>query len=153
VIFNVSAPELAPAALSAANTLVLVARPDTPGIYSAVQGVHVVQKMMAGRHAIPASGIYLVLNRVREATLRPEEVMRTGKEERRDFPPLAAVIADDPNVEVAVNRREPAYYGSDALRTAVRGLGNLLFPATVAPAPQPARSPKVVNLGPVKIRL
>ncbi len=125
LILDVSAPEIAPAALSAANTLVLVARPDTPGVYSALQAVHLVKDVMAGQHAIPPEAIYLVVNRARDTTLRPEEMVRWGKDERRDFPALAASIADDANVELAVNRREPAYYGSDALRGAAFSLAGL----------------------------
>jgi len=153
VLLDVSAPELAPAALSAANTLVLVARPDIPGVHSALQAVHLVQDMMAGQHAIPPEAIYLVVNRVRETTLRPGEVVDCGKGERRDFPALATAIADDAAIEVAVNRREPAYYGSEALRTAARTLGNLLFPATVTAPTAPARPPRVFKLGPVRVRI
>jgi len=54
---------------------------------------------------------------------------------------------------VAVNRREPAYYSSEALRTAARTLGNLLFPATVTAPTAPARPPRVFKLGPVRIRM
>ena len=60
--------------------------------------------------------------------------MNWGKGERRDFPALAAYVADDAGIELAVNRREPAYYSSDTLRAAARTLGNLLFPAAMAAA-------------------
>ena len=108
---------------------------------------------MAGQHAIPPEAIYLVVNRARDTTLRPEEVVNWGKGERRDFPALAAYVADDAGIELAVNRREPAYYSSDTLRAAARTLGNLLFPAALeqpAGAAQPAR---VVKLGPVRVRI
>ena len=88
LILDVSAPEIAPAALSAANTLVLVARPDTPGVYAALQAVHLVKDVMAGQHAIPPEAIYLVVNRARDTTLLPDEMVKYGKDERRDFPPL-----------------------------------------------------------------
>ena len=153
LILDVSAPEIAPAALSAANTLVLVARPDTPGVYSALQAVHLVKDVMAGQHAIPPEAIYLVVNRSRDTTLRPDELVKWGKDERRDFPPLAASIADDASVELAVNRREPAYYSSDALRGAAKTLGNLLFPAAVAAPIEAAQAARVVKVGPVRVRI
>lgn len=153
VILDVSTQELAPAALSVANTLVLVGRADLPGIRAVLEGLALVKDVMAGQHAIPDAAIHLVLNRVRDTTLRPDEVVRFGQRERRDFPPLAATIADDPNVETAVNRLEAAYYGSDSLRRAAKTLGDLLFPAALAPgafAGQPAR---VVKVGPLRIKL
>jgi MinD-like ATPase involved in chromosome partitioning or flagellar assembly len=153
LVLDVSAPEIAPAALSAANTLVLVARPDTPGIHSALQGLHLVKDVMAGQHAIPPEAIYLAVNRARDTTLRPDEVVRWGKGERRDFPPLGAAIADDAGIEVAVNRREPAYYASDALRAGARALGDLLFPAAAATPIAPARPARALRLGPVRVRL
>ncbi len=153
VVLDVSTQELAPAALSAANTLVLVGRADLPGIRSVLEGVGLVKDVMAGQHAIPDGGIYLVLNRVRDTTLRPDEVVSYGKRERRDFPPLAAYVVDDPNVEVAINRLEPAYYGSESLRRAVKTLGDLLFPAAVAAAPDAGQPAKVVKVGPLRVRL
>lgn len=151
-IVDVSTQELAPAALSAANTLALVGRADLPGIHAVLEGLHLVKDVMAGQHAIPDGAIHLVLNRVRETTLRPEEVINLGKRERRDFPPLAAYIADDPNVEAAVNRLEPAYYRSDSLRRAANTLGDLLFPAALTASAAPAQPARVLKLGPLRIR-
>ncbi len=153
LILDISAPEIAPPALSAANTLVLVARPDTPGVHSALQAIHLVKDVMAGQHAIPPEAIYLVVNRARDTTLRPEEVVNWGKGERRDFPALAAYVADDAGIELAVNRREPAYYSSDTLRSAAHTLGNLLFPAAMEQPVGAAQSARVVKLGPVRVRL
>jgi MinD-like ATPase involved in chromosome partitioning or flagellar assembly len=153
LILDISAPEIAPPALSAANTLVLVARPDTPGVHSALQAIHLVKDVMAGQHAIPPEAIYLVVNRARDTTLRPEEVVNWGKGERRDFPALAAYVADDAGIELAVNRREPAYYSSDTLRAAARTLGNLLFPTVVTAPGEAARPARVIKLGPVRIRV
>ena len=152
VILDCSAPEITPAALSAANTLLLVARPDPPGVHSALEGLRLVQDVMAGRHAIPPTAVHLVVNRARDTTLRPEEVVGYGKRERRDFPPLAAAVADDPNIELAVNSMEPAYYRSEALRTAMRSLGDLLFPAALAAPLAAAPEAKARKVGPFRIR-
>ena len=152
VVFDVSTQELAPAALSAANTLVLVGRADLPGIRAILEGVRLVKDVMAGQHAIPDGAIHLVLNRVRDTTLRPDEVVNFGKRERRDFPPLAAYIADDPNVEIAVNQMQAAYYVSDSLRRAARTLGDLLFPAALAGQVAAAAPAKVTRIGPLRFR-
>ncbi len=130
----------------------LVARPDTPGVYSALQAVHLVKDVMAGQHAIPPEAIYLVVNRARDTTLRPDEMVKWGKDERRDFPPLAASITDDASVELAVNRREPAYYSSDALRGRRRRWATC---SSRPRSPRPSRRPKrrVVKVGPVRVRL
>ena len=36
-----------------------------------------------------------MVNRVRDSTLRPEEVVKTGLEVRKDFPALAAARVDE----------------------------------------------------------
>ncbi len=153
LVLDVSTQELAPAALSAANTLVMVGRADLPGIRAILEGVHLVKDVMAGQHAIPDGAIHLVLNRVRDTTLRPDEVVAFGKRERRDFPPLGAYVADDPNVETALNQMQAAYYVSDSLRRAAKTLGDLLFPAALTAQLAPAEPAKVVKVGPLRVRL
>jgi hypothetical protein len=39
---------------------------------------------VAGQHAIPDGAIHLVLNRVRDTTLRPDEMVKWGKDEPRE---------------------------------------------------------------------
>jgi arsenite-transporting ATPase len=127
VIFDVSAAELAAPALSAANTLVLVARPDLPGIQSARDAVHLVHEKMSGRHRIPPGATYLIVNRTRQSTLRAEEVARYGAQDCPNFPALVSYVPDDPAIEEAVRLNRPAYYQSAHLRQAVKVLGDLLF--------------------------
>jgi MinD-like ATPase involved in chromosome partitioning or flagellar assembly len=156
VIFDVSAPELAAAALSAANTLVLVARPDVPGVLAAAEGTRVIHDVMAGQHRIPPEAIHLVVNGVRQTTLSPNEVVSAGSEARhakRDFPSLAAAIADDPQVEAAANEGQPAYFRSDELRRAARTLGDLLFAGPPPTLPDAGRPGRVIHLGPIRIRV
>jgi arsenite-transporting ATPase len=153
VIFDVSAAELAPAALAAANTLVLVGLATLPGILSAVESVRLASETLGPRHRLPPQAIHLVLNRVRAATFSPEEVVQNGSRLLSPFPPLAAAIRDDPAIEEALNLRRPAYYHSDTLRQAARAVGDLLF----APGPPrkeaPAEPGKVYTLGPLRVRM
>jgi arsenite-transporting ATPase len=144
IVLDVSAPELAAAALSAANTLVLVARPDLPGIQATRDAVRLVHEKMSGRHRIPPEATYLVVNRTRQSTFRAEEVARHGAQEfGLPFPALVSYVPDDPAIEEAVRLNRPAYYQSSHLRQAVKVLGDLLFaapPAAVQAAPQAGKS-------------
>ncbi len=111
-----------------------------------------VKDVLAGQHAIPPEAIYLVVNRVRNTTMTPDEIVREGKLSRRDFPPLAAAITDDPNVELAVKAMQPARDGSEPLRLAVKSLGNLLFPAALLASPEAGQAARVKRFGPFVFR-
>ncbi len=152
VVFDVSSPELAAAALRAANTLLLVGTPTLPGALHAVEAVRLLNDLLAGRHRIPSDAVHLVLNRVRPVSLTPEEILRAGKAQRRDFPPLAAVLDDDPAIEEALNRKRPAYLHSEPLRRTVRSLGALLFGQTANVVPS-VPTGKVYSLGPIRVRV
>jgi len=156
VIIDVSSQELAAAAISAANTLVLVGLPTLPGVLNTAEAAHLVNDVMAGQHRVARQSIHLVVNKVRDSTLRPEEVIKTGLDIRKDFPALAATVPDDPQIEVALNQRRPAFYHSEPLRNMTRTVGDLLFASPAALAMQneemlgqPAR---VFNLGPIRIK-
>ena len=115
VVLDVSSPELAPPAISAANTLLLVAQATPDGLLAVRESMRLVHEAMAGRHAIPLEGIHLVLNRVRDSQLGPEEVMRSLGHMITRTPPLAAVIPDDPRVDVARVQFRPAYMAPASL--------------------------------------
>jgi hypothetical protein len=95
-----------------------------------------------------------VLNRVRDSQLGPEEVMRSLAQMLDSPPPLAAVIPDDPRVDVARVQFRPAYAFSEPLRQASRTLGDMLFaplPAT-STATRPSKPARVWRIGPFRIR-
>ena len=127
IIIDVSSQELAAAAISAANTLIVVGIPTLPGVLNTAEAVHLVNDVMAGQHKIARQSMHLVVNKVRDSTLRPEEVVKTGLDLRKDFPSLAAYVPDDPQIEVALNQRRPAYYHSEPLRRMTSTVGDLLF--------------------------
>lgn len=157
VVLDVSSPELAAAALAASNALVLVGLATLPGILATVEAVRLATETLSGRHSLPASAIHLVLNRVRAATFSPEEVVQNGSKLLKTFPPLAAVVRDDPTIEESLNLRRPAYYHSDTLRQAARSLGDLLFAApaqsSVQRQGQVGQPSKVYSLGPIRVRV
>jgi MinD-like ATPase involved in chromosome partitioning or flagellar assembly len=156
VVLDVSAQELAAAALSAANAAVLVTLATLPGVLHVAEAAHLLHDQMAGRHRIPKEAIHLVVNKVRDSTLTPQEVVKLGGGVRRDFPALAAYVPDDPQIEEALKLRRPAWHTSEPLRRAVRTLGDLLFALPAASSAvqeasvgKPAR---VWTLGPIRIK-
>lgn len=156
VIFDVSSQELAAAALSAANTAVLVTQATLPGVLNIAEAVHLLNDQMAGRHRIPKEAVHLVVNKVRNSTLTPQEVVKLGGTVRSDFPALTAYLPDDPQIEEALKLRRPAWNSSDPLRRVSRSLGDLLFaaPATLARQQdaQTGKPARVWTLGPLRIK-
>lgn len=156
VIFDVSSQELAAAALSSANTVVLVTLPTLPGVLNVAEAVHLLHDQMAGRHRVPREAIHLVVNKVRNSTLTPQEVIKLGGSVRTDFPGLTAYIPDDPQIEEALKLRRPAWQMSEPLRRVSRTLADLLFatPAlhTSHKEAQVGKPARVWNLGPIRIK-
>ena len=156
IVIDVSSQELAAAALSAANTSVIVSLPTLPGVLNIAEAVHLLNDQMAGRHRIPKEAIHLVVNKVRDSTLTPQEVVKLGASVRSDFPALAAYVPDDPQVEEALKLRRPAWQTSEPLRRVSRTLGDLLFAAPAMLAAQHDSSvgkpAKVFSLGPIRIK-
>jgi MinD-like ATPase involved in chromosome partitioning or flagellar assembly len=153
VVLDVSAQELAPAALSAANTLIMPVRPDTTGLLAARVTTTMIFEQMAGQHRIPPEGVYVVLNRVHEQSIPAPEFSRYGGNLCRNFPPVAATIPDDREIEAAINQSAPPYYRSRVLAQAAQTLGGLLFASTLAPRSEVAKPAKTFNLGPIRIKV
>ncbi len=157
VVLDVSAQELAPMAIAASNTLILVSSPNMDGVLGTIEGVRVVNDVLAGQHSIGQGAMHLVVNRYRNATYTPKEVLQMGMGMRQDFPPLLAAIPDDPAIEEAINARRPAYQYSEPLRQAVQRMGDALF----APVPTSSgerqqatgKKKRVINLGIIKLRI
>ena len=157
VVLDVSSQELAPMAIAASNTLILVSSPNIDGVLATIDGVRAVNDVLAGQHSIGRGAMYLVVNRYRNTTFTPKEVLQMGMNLRQDFPPLLAAIPDDPAIEEAINNRRPAYQYSEPLRQAMQRIGDALF------APMPTRvqerqqvtgkKKRVINLGFMKLRI
>lgn len=157
VILDASAPELAPAALAACNSVVLVSLATLPGILGVVEALRLLRETLAGRRRIPDAAVHLVLNRVRASSLAPEEVVRNGRALDKGFPNLVQVVRDDPAVEESLNLRRPAYYHADSLRQSVRALADDLFaPPAITDAQRQGRvgqPGRVYTLGPIRVRV
>ena len=156
VVLDVSAPEMAAPAISAANTLLLTTLPTPDGILAVGEASRMVSDFMGKQHSIPLDGVHLLLNRVRDSMLAPAEFMRSLNRMAINTPPLAAVIPDDPRIDMARTQFRPAYHFSEPLRQAMQSLGDMLFApppglTTSAPA-RCGRAAKVWRLGPLRIR-
>ena len=77
VILDVSSPEMAAPAISAANTLFLTALPTPDGLLAVGEASRMAGDYMSRQHSIPLDGMHLVLNRVRDTMLAPDEFMRS----------------------------------------------------------------------------
>ena len=156
VVLDVSAPEMAAPAISAANTLILTALPTPDGLLAVGEASRMAGDFMNRQHSIPLEGMHLVLNRVRDTMLAPDEFMRSLGRMPDITPPLAAVIPDDPRIDVARTQFRPAYNFSEPLRQAMKHIGDILF----APPPglaavqkaQQGRPSKVWRIGPLRIK-
>ena len=153
VVLDVPSSEMAAAAISAANTLVLLATATPEGILAMGKAVHLVAEVMSRRHAIPVDGMHLLINRVRDTMMSPAEFVQALGRLPGHCPPLAATIPDDPRIDEARLQYRPAYHASEPLRRAMKHLGDRLFappPSLMAgPAGRPA---KVWRLGPLRIK-
>lgn len=162
VVFDVSAQQLAAAALSASNTIIIPARPTIDGMLHTIEAIRLLNNVVGDRHAIARESTHLVVNGVRDATWTPKDVVKAGgdmRSEHQDFPSLAAAIPDDPTIQEAANNKTPAYLRSEPLRRAARTLGDMLFarPGGVprSAAQQDARvgkEPKQIGLGPIRLK-
>ena len=64
IVIDAPPTVLAASAISAANTLVLVARPSLEGVMRTVHAYRTVVERLAGEHRIAANGVFVVLNRI-----------------------------------------------------------------------------------------
>ena len=156
VVLDVSAPELAAPAISAANTLLMPACPLPDAIYAVGEASRMVSQFMANQHSIPLEGTHLVLNRVRDTMLAPDEFMRSLSRLSTNTPPLAAVIPDDPRIDTAHTQFRPAYNFSEPLRLAMKQIGDLLFappPGLAAVQQAQMGRPSIAwRIGPLRIK-
>ena len=156
VVLDVSSAEMAAPAISAANTLLLTAVPVPDALLATGRACSMVGDFMSHQHNIPLEGMHLVLNRVRDTMLAPDEFMRSLSRMPDNTPPLVAVIPDDPRIDSARTQFRPAYNFSDPLRQAMKHIGDILF----APPPglanvqkaQEGRPSKTWRIGPLRIK-
>ena len=151
IILDAPPTSLAASAISAANTLVLVARPSLEGILRTVESYRTVVERLSGQHAIPSGGVHVVLNRV-GGRLDGNEWHRSASTMLgRSFPPIIAQIPDDPRVGTAQDNRSIPLNASDDFARALKPLADALL--AVKDTALPGEQKKTLHLGPIKVKV
>jgi len=154
IVLDAPPTALASAALAAANTLVLVARPSLEGVMRTVEAYRTVVERLAGEHHIPPSGVHVALNRV-SARMDVDEWHKAASALLgRPFPPVMAQIPDDPRVGGAQDERKIPLNVSDAFARGLKPLADALFSAHGAQAVENRNGKgKVFEIFGVRIKL
>lgn len=129
IVLDAPPTALASAALAAANTLVLVARPSLEGVMRTVEAYRTVVERLAGEHHIPAGGVYVVLNRMGGRMALDEWHKAASALLGRPFPPVVAQIPDEPRVGEAQDGRRIPLNVSDTFARGLKPLADVLFSA------------------------
>lgn len=127
IVLDAPPTALASAALAAANSLVLVARPSLEGVMRTTEAYRMVVERLAGEHHIPASGVYVALNRTGGRMSVDEWHKAASGLLGRPFPPVMAQIPDDPKVGEAQDGRRLPLNTSDTFARGLKPLADALF--------------------------
>ncbi len=152
IVLDAPPTALASAALAAANTLVLVARPSLEGVMRTVEAYRTVVERLAGEHHIPASGVYVALNRMGGRMSVDEWHKAASGLLGRPFPPVVAQIPDEPRVGEAQDGRKLPLNVSDAFARGLKPLADALFSVQGA-QPQSNGKGKAFEIFGVRVRL
>lgn len=147
---------IAPRAVSAANTWLLVTRPTVADVWSSVEAFRTVTQKAAGQHRITPGNIFVVLNQRTNGMLTADEWHRAADAACRKlglnvgFPPVAATISYAPDVPLAQDAGRSALDAADEFARPIHKLAEMLFGQTVGSAQSPELGVK--KFGPIKIR-
>lgn len=153
IILDAPPTALASAAIAAANTLVLVARPSLEGVMRTVEAYRTVVERLAGEHRIPANGVYVVLNRLGNRMTPDEWHKGASTLLGRAFPPIVAQIPDDPQVGETQDARRLPIHVCDAFARGLKPLGDMLFAGGLNLAQNKNGKDKTFNLFGVRVKL
>lgn len=154
IVLDAPPTALASAALAAANTLVLVARPSLEGVMRTVEAYRTVVERLAGEHHIPASGVYVVLNRMGGRMALDEWHKAASALLGRPFPPVVAQIPDEPRVGEAQDGRRMPLNVSDAFARSLKPLADVLFsPQGAAQAQANGNGKKAFEIFGVRVKV
>lgn len=156
IILDTPSGGIAPRAVSAANTWLLIARPTVADVWTSVEAFRTVTQKSAGQHRITPGNIFVVLNQHANGMLTPDEWHRAADAACRKmglsigFPPVVSVIPYVPEVSIAQDNGRSALDSSDSFARPILKLSDMLFGNSVG---VPARDDSsVMKLGPLKIR-
>ena len=135
---------IAPRALAAANTWIMVARPTLADAWASVDAFRTITQRAAGQHRINPGNIFVVLNMRTQGMLSPNDWHRAADQVARNFgcqmgfPPVAAVIPFIPGIPLAQDAGRPTIDASDEFARPIHVLADMLFGGQ---AIQPDRGP------------
>lgn len=120
-------------AISASNTLVMVSEPRLDHAIMAAEAHRVIFKRLAGQHHVGAGNVFVVLNRVRNGLLSPNDWHAAATTFSQSvgmtttFPPVAVTIPEVDDVAITSNSgRSPMTAGENFARS-VHKLSDILF--------------------------
>lgn len=141
-------------AISSSNTMVMVAAPMVDHAVITAEAYRMAFKRLRDQHRIGIGNIFVVLNRHRSGLLSSNEWHEAADAYTRamgagHFPPVAIVIPDVLDVQLAANAgRQPLTAGDD-FATPIHRLGDMLFGVQEGVKQD---TEKVIKLGPFQIR-
>jgi arsenite-transporting ATPase len=148
---------VAPRAVSAANTWLLVTRPTVADIWSSVEAFQTVTQRAAGQHRITPGNIFVALNQRTNGMLTADEWHRAADSACRKlglnigFPPVAVTIPYAADVPLAQDAGRSALDGADDFARPLHKLAEMLFGQTVGSAQSPDAGVK--KFGPLRIKM
>jgi len=155
IVLDAPPTALAASAISAANTLVLVARPSLEGVMRTVHAYRTVVERLAGEHRIAANGVFVVLNRITSSRMSSEEWHKAASGLLgQPFPPIVAQITDDPQVGELQDRKRIPLMATETFTRGIQPLANALFstngthaaPGATSRPPSKGREIKVLGM-------
>ncbi|MBN2116303.1 MAG: ParA family protein [Anaerolineales bacterium] len=156
IVLDTPSGGIAPRAVSAANTWLMIARPTVSDVWTSVEAFRTVTQKSAGQHRITPGNIFVVLNQHANGMLTPDEWHRAADAACRKmalnvgFPPVVSAIPYVPEVSIAQDNGRSALDSSDAFARPILKLSDMLFGSSVG---VPVRDDSsVMKLGPLKIR-
>ncbi|MGD0575245.1 MAG: hypothetical protein ABSB61_07750 [Anaerolineales bacterium] len=139
--------------LSAANSVVLVARPTLADMAATTHTLLLLLQRLATRLRAPREAIYLVLNQVGEKSgMTPHGWHENLARAVPWAPSVAAVIPFDPGVVAAQDRQVPPVTCVDGFARGIRMLVNALFPGLALEAEKERRS-TVFRMPGIRVRI
>jgi len=157
IVLDTPSGGIAPRAVSAANTWLMIARPTVSDVWTSVEAFRTVTQKSAGQHRITPGNIFVVLNQRTGGMMTPDEWHRAADAACRKmglgvgFPPVVSVIPYVPEVSVAQDNGRSALDASDEFARPILKLSDMLFGSAVG-TPTGRDDANVMRFGPIKIR-
>ena len=161
IILDTPSAGIAPRAISAANTWLMVARPTIADAWASVEAFRMVTQRSAGQHRIVPGNIFVVLNQRTNGMMTADEWHRSADSACRrmglsvGFPPVVSVIPYAPEVGLAQDNGRSALDASDEFARPIHRLADMLFGGAItsgSASNNQRETGSVLKLGPLKIR-